>query len=76
MPKFFSEGRIIDLAVVNQCGWLERIEQWLKNVDQTHLILTCGKPVLQKLYKRGHHPELWLLLPSIRLIGLTEIAKL
>ena len=41
-------GKIINLAEVNQQCWLEESGQWLENVDQTHLVLASGKPVLQK----------------------------
>ena len=45
--KIFSE-KIVDVAVVNQRRRLEESGQWLENVDQTHLDLASGKPVLQK----------------------------
>ena len=44
-----SEDKIIDVAKVNQWCWLHKSGQWLENVDQTHLVLPCGKPVLQKI---------------------------
>ena len=31
--------------------WLAESGQWLENVDQTHLVLASGKPVLQKKKK-------------------------
>ena len=39
---------MINVAEVNQRRWLEESGQWLENVDQTHLVLDSGKPVLQK----------------------------
>ena len=42
----FSDGKIIDIAEVNQWRWLEESGQWLENVDRTHLVLASGKPVL------------------------------
>ena len=47
LRNFFA-GNIIDVAEVNQLHWLEESRQWLENVDQTHLVLASGKPVLQK----------------------------
>ena len=47
----FIRGKIIDVAEVNQCCWLEESEHWLENVDQTHLVLASGSPVLQKSKK-------------------------
>ena len=32
-----SEEKIIDVAEVNQWRWVEESEQWLENVDRTHL---------------------------------------
>ena len=46
-PKKFR-GKIRGVAEVNQWRWLEESEQWLENVDQTHLVLTSGTSVLQK----------------------------
>ena len=48
VPQKNSEETIIDVAEVNQQRWLEESGQWLENLDQTHLVLACGKPVLQK----------------------------
>ena len=42
-------GKIIDVAEINQRGWLEESGQWLENVDPTHLVQASGKPVLQKM---------------------------
>ena len=28
--------------------------KWLENVDQTHLVLASGKPILQKIVKVKH----------------------
>ena len=47
--QHFSEEKIIDVAEVNQLHWLEESGQWLENVDRTHLLVTRGKLVLQKL---------------------------
>ena len=41
-------GKNINVAEVNQQRRLRESGQWLENVDQTHLVLACGKPVLQK----------------------------
>ena len=46
--KILSDEIIIDIAEVNQRGWLEERGQWLESVDRTHLVLASGKPVLQK----------------------------
>ena len=48
-PIFFR-GNIIDVAEADQWGSLEESGQWLENVDQTHLVLASGKPVLQKRF--------------------------
>ena len=54
-PRFDSQhsrncfrGKLIDVAKVDQWRWLEESGQWLENVDQTHLVLASGEPVLQK----------------------------
>ena len=39
---------MINVAEVNQRCWFEESGQWLENVDQTHLVLVSGKPVLKK----------------------------
>ena len=44
----FFEEKIINVAEVNQQHWLEESGQWLDNVDQTHLVLASGRPVLRK----------------------------
>ena len=31
-PKFFSEEKIIDVAEVNQRGWLEKSGEWLETL--------------------------------------------
>ena len=46
-PKDF-QGKNYWCCWVNQRLWLEENGQWLENVDQTHLVLARGKPVLQK----------------------------
>ena len=43
-------GKIVDIAEVNQWCCLEEREQWLEIVDWAHLVLDCGKLVLQKLF--------------------------
>ena len=50
-PKIFSEEKIVNITEVNQRHCLEESGQWLENVDQTHLVLASGKPVLQKYIK-------------------------
>ena len=50
-PWFYSQHsqkNVIDVAEFNQWRWLEVCGQWLENVDQSHLVLASGKPVLQK----------------------------
>ena len=39
---------MVDVAEVIQQCWLEESEQWLENVDRTHLVLASRQPVLQK----------------------------
>ena len=34
--------------MVNQGLWLKESGQWVGNVDQTHLVVASGQPVLQK----------------------------
>ena len=46
-PKKFR-GNIINFAEVHQWCWLEESGQKLENDDRTHLVLTSGKPELQK----------------------------
>ena len=36
------------ISEVHQWHWLEESGPWHENVDQTHLVLGSGKPVLQK----------------------------
>ena len=36
--------KIITVAEVNQPRWLEESEQWVENVQHTHLVLASGKP--------------------------------
>ena len=45
IPKIFSEEKNVDVAEVKPRPCLEESEQWLENVDQTHLILASGKLV-------------------------------
>ena len=47
VPKFLDE-KIVDGDEINQCRCLEESEQWLENVDWTHLVLASGKLVLSK----------------------------
>ena len=49
--QFFSEEKIVDVAEDNQQRCLEESEQWLENVNRTHLVLASGKQVLQKKYQ-------------------------
>ena len=49
VPEIFSKDKIIDVAEFNQWRWFEEKRLWLENVDQTHLVPTSGKPVLQKI---------------------------
>ena len=42
-------GKIFNVAEVNQRRWLEESGLRLENVNQTHLVLASGKPVLQKV---------------------------
>ena len=44
----FSDGKIIDVVEVNHWGLLKESGKYHENVDQTHLELVSGKPVLQK----------------------------
>ena len=48
VPPKNSEERLINVAEVNQQRCLEEREQWLENVDLTHLVLASGNAVLQK----------------------------
>ena len=43
------------LAEVNPRRCLEESEQWLENVDRTHLVLACGNLALQKKYINTQH---------------------
>ena len=47
----FSDEKIRKVAEVYQGYWLVENGLWLKNVYQTHLELSSGKPVLQKKRK-------------------------
>ena len=49
IPKICSEGKIVDVAEVNQWRCSEESGHWPKNVDQTHLVLVSGKLALQKI---------------------------
>ena len=42
------EGKMINVSQSHQWRWLEASGQWLENVDRTHLVLDCRKPILQK----------------------------
>ena len=44
------EPKIVEIAQVNQQHCIGEREQWLENVNQTHLVLASGKFVLQKYY--------------------------
>ena len=46
--QIFFRGKIINIAEVNQHGWLDKSGHWLENVDQNHLVLASGEPVLPK----------------------------
>ena len=46
----FSEEKIVNIAEVNQQHCSEESGQWLKNVDQTYLVLASDKLVLQKVH--------------------------
>ena len=46
IPAISSEGKIVDVAEVNQQHCLEESGQWLENVDRTHQVLASGKLVL------------------------------
>ena len=55
-PRFDSQysqkmfqGKIVDVAELNQRRGLEESGQWLEYVDRTHLVLASGKQVLQKV---------------------------
>ena len=56
--QHFSDEKIIYVAEVNQRCWLEESGQWLENVDQTHLVLASGKPVLQQNFNKKTHVQL------------------
>ena len=44
-----SPKNYFDVAEINWWGWLETRGQRVENVDRTHLVLACGKLVLQKI---------------------------
>ena len=46
---------ILDVAKVNRWCWLEECGQRLENGDRTHLVLVCGKLVLQKIINWEPH---------------------
>ena len=48
VPQTFSEEHIVNVAEVNLLRCLEESGKWPENVDQTHLVLVRGKPVIQK----------------------------
>ena len=45
IPKKLSVGNNVNSSEVNQRRHLEESEQWLENVDQTHIVLASGKLV-------------------------------
>ena len=49
-PGFDSQlsRKIVDVAKVNQWRCFEESDQWLENVDQTHLVLASDKLALRK----------------------------
>ena len=47
-PIFFQKFFFVNVAEVNQWRCLEESGQLLENVDQTHLVLSSGRLVLQK----------------------------
>ena len=47
-PKKCSQKKLSLLVTLIQGRWLEESEQWLENVDWTHLVLASGNPVVQK----------------------------
>ena len=49
IPKKNLGKKIVDVAEVYQRGCLEESGHCLENVDQTHLVQTSGKLVLQKI---------------------------
>ena len=51
--KKFQRNKFVNLAEVNQLCCVEDIEQWLKNVDQTHLVLAGGKASNKKKNQHG-----------------------
>ena len=49
VPKNISDEQIVDVAEINQRLNVRESQQWLENVDQTHLVLASGKLVLQHI---------------------------
>ena len=50
LPRQLGPGsveKIVDVAAIYQGRCLEESEQWLENVDQTHLVQARDKLVLQ-----------------------------
>ena len=45
-PNF--RGKIVDVAELNEWHCLKESEQWLENVDRTHLVLASSKLVQNK----------------------------
>ena len=41
--EIFFEEKFVDVAEVNEWRCFEESEQWLENVDRTHLVLASGK---------------------------------
>ena len=50
---FDFRGKIVNIAKVNQWHCLEESEQWLANVDPTHLGLASRKIVILKSLPRS-----------------------
>ena len=50
IPQKISEEIIVAVAEVNQLRCFEESEQWLENVDRTHLLLASGKLLQQKSF--------------------------
>ena len=51
IPQKISVEKIVEIAKVHQQRCIGEREQWLKNVNQAHLVLASGKLVLQKYYQ-------------------------
>ena len=68
--KKFSQEKNVYGAEVNQRRWSEDNGQRLKNVDQTHLVLDCGKLVLQNTF------YLDITLPNLATLSVTALYTL